>query len=71
MPSSALYAKPWKAEHFTPSAKVSRDGRCAMHGVDRCGRQATVTVVFPTEKNGACDDWMREHPELTWRPEEP
>lgn len=70
MPSRALHAKPWRAEHFSRTPRVSRNGGCAMHGVDRCGRHATVTVVFPTENNGACDEWMREHPdvELTEEP---
>ena len=35
-----------------------------MHGVDVCDRPATVTVVFTSESNGACDEWMREHPEV-------
>jgi len=70
MPSAALFAKPWKAEHFSPPSTVSRNGGCAMHGVDRCGQPATATVVFQTEHNGACADWMREHPEVEWHPNE-
>ncbi len=71
MPSAALFAKPWKAEHFTPPAGVSRNGGCAMHGVDRCMQRAVATVVFPTENNGACEEWLREHPEVEWRQDEP
>jgi hypothetical protein len=71
MPSAALYAKPWNGDHFALTVTVSRNGGCAMHGSDRCGRPATVTVVFAMEKNGACEDWIREHPEVDWRPEEP
>ncbi len=67
MPSNALYAKPWSADHFSQSASVSRSGGCAMHGVDVCANAAAVTVVFPTERNAACDDWMREHPEVELR----
>ena len=71
MASFALYATPWKAEHFTRAASVSRSAGCAMHGVDRYAQRATATVVFATEKSGACEDWMREHPEVEWRPNEP
>ena len=66
MPSTAMYAKPWSPEHFSP-ATVSRGGGCAMHGVDVCDRQATVTVIFEVELNAACDEWMREHPEFQLR----
>jgi len=64
MSTTALYARPWKREHFSPTSTVSLEGGCAMHGVDVCDSPATVTVVFPTEKNGACDQWVREHPEV-------
>ena len=67
MPSTAMYAKPWNPEDFSGSATVSRGGGCAMHGVEVCDRQATVTVVFEVERNAACEEWMREHPEVELR----
>lgn len=71
MPSTALYAKPWNPKDFTTSATISRGRGCAMHGVDVCNREATVTVVFETECNAACDEWLKEHPEVDLRPEDP
>lgn len=71
MPSGALYIKPWSPEHYSRTSKVSRNGGCAMHGVDVCRQPATVTVVFPTENNAACNDWVREHPEIERRADDP
>ena len=67
MPSTARYAKPWSPTDFSRSAKISRGRGCAMHGVDVCTREATVTVVFEAERNAACDEWSRGHPEVEWR----
>lgn len=64
MASTALGAKPWKQDHYSDSALISRRGGCAMHGIDVCDRRATYTVVFPSENNAACHEWMREHPEV-------
>jgi hypothetical protein len=64
--TTALYAMPWREDHYDRSAKVSRAAGCAMHGTDVCGELAVATVVYPSERNAACARWIAEHPEVEW-----